>query len=209
MMREEPTLPSARRRLANTPIPTHHIPQRGNWFSVWLGSSLLSLFGWRFEGNLPQLSKFVAIGAPHTSSHDVFVAVWAFWALGLRVNWMAKHTLFKGISGIFFRWMDAVPINRTSAHGVVSQMTDAFASRDKFILALAPEGTRAKVDRWKTGFYHIACAAHVPILPVALDFGHKVIRFGNCLWPTGELEADLAQLQSFYQDVVGHIPARG
>ena len=139
MMKEVVSPESPRRRLANTPIPSHHLPQRGNAFSRWLGSSLLALFGWRFEGNLPHLSKLVAIGAPHTSAYDVYLAIFAFWALGLRVNWMAKHTLFKGIGGIFFRWMDAIPINRSSAHGVVEQIVEVVRSREKFITAVAPE----------------------------------------------------------------------
>ena len=208
MMREEPTPASPRRRLANTPIPSDHLPQRGNAISRLLGGGLLAMLGWRFEGNLPQLSKIVAIGAPHTSSYDVYIAVFAFWALGIRVNWMAKHTLFKGLPGIFFRWMDAVPIKRDAAHGVVDQMTDALATSEKFILAVAPEGTRAKVDRWKTGFYHIANKANVPILPVGLDFANKVISLGNCLWPTGELEADIEYLQSLYANIAARNPAQ-
>ena len=207
-MKEDVSPESPRRRLANTPIPSEHLPQRGNAFSRWLGSSLLAMFGWRFEGNLPQRSKLVAIGAPHTSAYDVYLAIFAFWALGLRVSWMAKHTLFRGLGAWFFPWMDAVPINRTAAHGVVEQIAAVVRQREKIIIAIAPEGTRAKVDRWKTGFYHIAEKASVPILPVGLDFSRKVISLGNCFWTTGEMEADLEFLKGLYSTEMARNPAQ-
>ncbi|MCB0036850.1 MAG: lysophospholipid acyltransferase family protein [Anaerolineales bacterium] len=194
---------------AHIPLLGDQIPQRGNWLTKTIGRLILTIFGWHFAGPLPNQAKFIAIGAPHTSNWDYPLAAIAIWALGVDVTIMAKHTMFRKPYGWLFRWLGLIPIDRTAHHGVVEQLAAEFSRRDKLLLGLAPEGTRSKVKRWKTGFYHIAVQAGVPILPVALDFGRKTIRFHELLFPTGNLEDDLQKLKEIYADATGRNPELG
>lgn len=173
-------------------------PRRGNKVTRWLGRASLAVFGWQIIGFVPNLPKFVAIGAPHTSNWDFPLGMAVFIALGLRVSWMGKDSFVNGPGKRIWHWMGGVPINRKAAHGVVDQMIEAFNNRDKFVLGITPEGTRSKVDEWKTGFYHIARGAGVPIFPVEVDFKLKRVKLHPIFEPTGQLEADLKFLKSLY-----------
>lgn len=181
-------------------------PRRGNKITRGLAKAALALFGWRVMGQIPDLPKFVMIGGPHTSNWDFPIAMLLFIALGIRVSWMAKREFVGGPLGWLWRWMGGVGIDRRAAHGVVEQMVDAFEKREKFVLAIAPEGTRSKVKRWKSGFYHIAQGANVPIFPIVVDYGRKKLQLHPVFAPSGELTADLPQLQALYADVKGKRP---
>lgn len=162
--------------------------------------------GWRIEGTVPNLPQFVAVGAPHASSWDFFLGMMLILGLGLRVSWMGKHTLFRWPLGSIMRWLGGLAIDRTGRHNVVDQVVNAFATHPKLIVGLMPEGSRKRagipVKAWKTGFYYIALGAKVPILPLYLDNQGKQVRFGPLLTPTGDIEADLAQLQHFYTEAI-------
>lgn len=168
--------------------------------------SLLTLFGWRFEGELPNLPKLVVIAAPHTSNWDFPLGMAIIFALGVRLSWMGKHTFIRGPMGRVLRWMGGIAIDRTAPHGVVEQIVAEFDRREKFILGLAPEGTRRRVPEWKTGFYFIAQGADVPIIPIAFDYRCKVIGIGQPIYPSGNLTADMEQIKLFYRGVVGKNP---
>lgn len=178
-------------------LPKRHMP-----LLQALARFAFGRLGWQVEGNVPNLRQFVAIGAPHTSSGDFFLAMMVIFGLGLRVSWMAKHTLFRWPLGPIMRWLGGLAIDRTGRHKVVDQVIEAFATQPKLIVALMPEGSRKRagspVKEWKTGFYYIALGAKVPILPLFLDNPGKRVIFGSPLTPTGAIEADLAQLQQFY-----------
>ena len=120
---------------------------------------------------------------------------------------MGKHTLFKGPLGVPMKWLGGIPVDRAVRRDRVSESIAAFNANKKLILVIAPEGTRTYVPSWKTGFYHVARGAGVPIVPVAFDFGPKVIRFGRPLMPTGDRDADIGKLRAFFGDAVGRIPA--
>ncbi len=173
-------------------------PKRGNKVTRWLGRITLALFGWQIVGQAPNLPKYVAIGAPHSSNWDFPIGMLLFIALGLRVSWMGKDSFVNGPLKRVWHWMGGVPINRRSAHGVVDQMIDAFNNRDKFVLGITPEGTRSKVAKWKSGFYHIAQGAGVPIFPIELDYKVKQIRLHPIVIPNGELAVDLPNIQAIY-----------
>lgn len=174
------------------------IPQRGNRVTRFTGSLFMAVFGWRTGGQLPPLKKFVMIVAPHTSNMDFVVAMGPMFALGLRVSFMAKSPLFWEPFGTYLRWLGAVPIDRNSPGGSVREAVSQFEKRDKFILAITPEGTRKKVGKWKTGFYYIAIKAGVPIVPLTFDYKNREARFGSPLTPSGDKEKDIAVLKSFY-----------
>jgi len=174
------------------------VPQRGNRLTKFLGQVYTAIIGWRFAGELPNLPKFVLIIAPHTSNIDFPVGLAPLFALGLRLSFMVKSSLFWEPLGTYLRWLGGAPIYRKSAGGYVGQAITQFEQRDQFILVITPEGTRTKVDRWKTGFYHIASGAGVPILPVTFDYGHREFRFGIPLMPSEDMGGDIRTLQGFF-----------
>lgn len=145
-------------------------PRRGYGILRTLGRGWLRLVGWRIEGELPDFARCVVAVAPHSSNWDFVHAVAAVFALGLRVSFIGKHTLFRGGLGRFMRWLGGVPVDRSRANGLVEDMVDAFSRAERLWLGIAPEGTRTRVEGFKSGFYRIALEAGVPILPVALNY---------------------------------------
>lgn len=171
-----------------------------------LGHAVFRLMGWRIEGQLPPLDKFVVIGAHHTSNWDFVLFIAAKFILRLNARWFGKHSIFRWPFGALMRYWGGIPIRRHLKLNTVEQAIEAFAEHRQFILVLSPEGTRRKVERWKSGFYHIACGAGVPIVPAALDFQHRRIFIGAPFQPTGNEEADLRQLLAFYRPYVPKNP---
>ncbi|MBD7976970.1 MULTISPECIES: lysophospholipid acyltransferase family protein [Pseudomonas] len=177
-----------------------------NPFAEALGRSVLRLMGWRIEGQLPALDKFVMIGAHHTSNWDFVVFIAAKFVLRVNARWFGKHSLFRWpFAGLLKRW-GGIPINRGRAGNVVQQAVQRFREHAQFILILSPEGTRKRVERWKMGFYHIARNAGVPIVPGALDFANKRIVIGAPFWPSGNEQADLRSLLEFFRPYVPKKP---
>jgi 1-acyl-sn-glycerol-3-phosphate acyltransferase len=183
-------------------------PRWGNPVSRGFGRAAMRLLGWRMTGMVPDVPKLVAIAAPHTCSLDVVLGIIVLLALGARVNWLAKHTTFRGPQAILLRWVGAISVNRAAPASLVRDVIERMRREDRIFLALAPEGTRRKVDRWKSGFYRIALAAGVPILPVALDYSRRIVEIGTPFMPTGDYEADLPCLQSFFRPEMARHPER-
>ncbi|ELX8337919.1 lysophospholipid acyltransferase family protein [Pseudomonas aeruginosa] len=171
-----------------------------------LGHAMLKLSGWKIEGQLPALDKFVVIGAHHTSNWDFVAFLAAKFVLRLNARWFGKHTLFKGpLGGLMRRW-GGIPIQRHLKLNTVDQAIQAFREHREFMLIIAPEGTRKKVDRWRMGFYHIARGADVPVVPAALDYENRRIVIGEPFWPTGNEDADLCSLIGFYRPFIPKKP---
>jgi 1-acyl-sn-glycerol-3-phosphate acyltransferase len=179
------------------------VPQRGSAGLRRLGRTGLALMGWRIEGDLPDLAKFVIAVAPHTSNWDFVVGVNALFALDLRISFLGKHTLFRWPLGPFMRWIGGIPVDRSSRHGIVGDAIAAFERVDQRVLAIAPEGTRKRVERFRSGFLHIARGARVPVLLATLDWGNRCVRFGPLLDPSPDLDADLRRVEAFFASVKG------
>lgn len=190
----------------NLPHLGDALPQRGNAFSRGLGRAILRIGGFRFEGAMPNRPRFIGIVVPHTSNWDFVVMMSFALATGLRVSWLGKHTIFRGPLGRLWRWLGGIPVDRSAPQGVVEATTALFRQQPRCVLGLSPEGTRKAVTRWRTGFYHIALAAGVPILLVVLDLKRRVIGFGPLVTPTGNLEADLEAMYAWYAGVLGYHP---
>lgn len=182
-------------------------PKRGNGLSRGIGRTLLKLIGWRIVGEMPNQSKLVVIAAPHTSNWDFPVAMIAMFALGIHLRWLGKDSLFKGPMRYVMGWMGGIPVVRNQSSGFVDQAIDAFEKQSHLWLGISPEGTRQTVKRWRTGFYHIAHGANVPIFPVTLDFGRKQIALLAPLMPSGDITADFQALQSHFKGIVGKRPS--
>ena len=154
--------------------------------------------------------KFVVAVAPHTSNWDFPIGLAARSILRIRnAQFLGKSQLFKPPIGWFFRMLGGHPVDRNSSHDMVDQVVKIFSQHEKFILAMAPEGTRKKVDKLRTGFYYIAKGANVPIVPVAFDFGKKEVIVGKLLLPGHNMEADIETLLAFYRTVQGKNPELG
>lgn len=175
------------------------VHRRGNVITKAIASVSMLVTGWRFEGQLPNLRKFVIIVAPHTSNWDFPTGVQAMFALGLRGTFLGKDALFKWPFGYFFRWLGGVPVDRSSKNNVVDQTIALFHQRERMILALSPEGTRKKIDKWRTGFYWVAVGAGVPIVPVAFDFPNKRYILHAPQTMTGDPAVDIPHLRSFFK----------
>jgi 1-acyl-sn-glycerol-3-phosphate acyltransferase len=179
------------------PLPPH-VPQfrPSRWRRAC--ARALAASGWGIGGELPDVPRLVLIAAPHTSWWD---GVWGLLmkiALGIDIAFMAKRELFRGPLGWALRRLGGMPIERSAAHGVVDQMIERMRGSEKLWLGIAPEGTRKRVARWKTGFWQIARASGVPILPVAFDYPSKTIVIGPLFRPGTDVETDLAALRAFY-----------
>ncbi len=162
--------------------------------------------GWKTEGEFPgHLDKFVIIVVPHTSNIDFFLGLIIRRVWNEQINWIGKKSLFKFPYGWFFRWVGGAPVDRTKNNDMVSATAELFAKRDKFRLTLAPEGTRKKVDTWKTGFYYIAKAAKVPVVLVAFDYGNKQVKVSKPYYTSEDKEADFKIYYDFYKNVKGKI----
>jgi 1-acyl-sn-glycerol-3-phosphate acyltransferase len=163
----------------------------------------LKVLGWRIEGDIPDHPRMVAIVAPHTSNWDFPVGLLARYALRLDASWLGKHTLFRPPFGWIMRRWGGIAVDRSASHDVVAQTTRQFSSRPRVFLVIAPEGTRKQVSRWKTGFWHIARGAGVPILPIAFDWGSRVIRILPAFTPRENVDDDVMELQSKYAGIHG------
>src|SRR5687768_5114864 len=168
----------------------------------------MRLTGWRFEGTAPDEPKFVIIVAPHTSNWDFPVGVMALFALGFRISFLGKHTIFTWPWGTFMRWLGGIPVERSVSRDRVAESVAAFNAAEKLILVIAPEGTRKLVPRWKTGFYHVAHGAQVPIVPIYFDFATRVIGIGRTFRTTGDIATDLAPIEEFFRHRAGKNPAQ-
>lgn len=175
-----------------------NLPRRGNWFSSFVGRTLFRLAGWKFAGTIPDVPKLVFIVAPHTSNWDFLVGVCAMFAIGIRVTFLGKDTLFRWPFGIAMRWLGGIPVYRHAPRNVVEQTVDHVRHHDRVALGLSPEGTRKKLPAWRTGFHYVARGADVPIVPVALDYSTKTVRFFAPHRAAETVEADLAVLGALF-----------
>ena len=165
------------------------------------------LMGWKIIGTLDEeVKKCIMIVIPHTSWHDFYLGIFTRGIIGLEMNWVGKKELFTFPFHWYFRWMGGTPLDRTGGLNKVDTIAAIFNQRTIFRMAIAPEGTRKKVNELKTGFYYIALKANVPIIPVAFNFGKKEINLGNPLQPSGNIEADMKILLTHFIGVKGKNP---
>jgi 1-acyl-sn-glycerol-3-phosphate acyltransferase len=163
-----------------------------------LGRAWLRLAGWRIEGEFPNITRCVLALAPHSSNWDFVHGVAVVFALGLRVSFVGKHTLFRGPLGRFMRWVGGLPVDRSRPHGLVEGIAAAFASSQALWFAITPEGTRTRVPRFKTGFYRIALAAGVPIFPVAFNYRRRALVLLPPVAPHEAVEGGVAEMERLF-----------
>lgn len=173
-------------------------------FARWLLESM----GWTLEGAKPQQARYVLIAAPHTSNWDFPLMLAFAAAFDIRVTWMGKHSLFFPPVGWIMRMMGGMPIIRDKNRNVVASMVDVFKQSSRLVLVVPTEGTRDRTEHWKSGFYHIARQAGVPIVPSFLDFSRKRGGFGPALLTSDNVREDMQYFRDFYLDMKGKFPEK-
>ncbi|MFT5215619.1 MAG: 1-acyl-sn-glycerol-3-phosphate acyltransferase [Glaciecola sp.] len=175
------------------------------WLSKFIYHKLL---GWKATGfsDFDSVKKAVLIAVPHTSWHDFFIGILLRSAIGIETNYVGKKGLFKFPIGWFFRWLGGAPVERKNNENQVEAITRLFAEKEVFRMTMAPEGTRKKVEEWRTGFYYIAKAANVPIIMFTLDFENKENKFSKPFYSTDDKEADFKFMHKYFEGVKGKVP---
>lgn len=190
-------------------------PQRTMHDVTWIVTIIRSvaLFvlrprGWRIEGTPPPLPRFVMVAAPHTSAWDVPLMLACALRFRLRLHFLGLSSYFRWPVAGLLRWLGGVPISRGPAADRVRTAAELMTQHDSMVIAIAPEGSRHLVPRWRTGFYHLALASDVPLVLTALDHEHRTARFGPTIHPTSDIDADLAAIRAYYDGVRGRHPER-
>lgn len=171
-----------------------------------LSRLILSLFGWRTSHTIAHMEKCVLIGAPHTTNWDFPLTLLGLSSMGVKFNWVAKHTLFFWPAGMLLRAIGGISVDRSQGASFLQEIVALYASKDSLVLAIAPEGTRSRAPHWKSGFYTIAQSAGVPIGLGYIDYARKVIGIEQVLMPSGDIEKDLVIIREFYQHRIGKYP---
>lgn len=195
----------------NTPLTLdtlgNNVPKRNGNLSQKLGAYFFKTAGWRAVGEIPNIPQAVILAVPHTSNMDGVYAIPMLLGLNLDIKLLGKKELFKlPVLSHFLKWAGVIPIDRDKKGSVLQGSIDKFKTGQPLFLGLAPEGTRGYTENWKTGFYYLAVGAGVPIIPVAMDYKTKEIRFMNPFYPTGDIDADLPKIYEYYQGVVPKRP---
>ncbi len=174
----------------------------------FIGNLILKLFGWKisYNNDHEKIKKFVVVCAPHTSNWDFVFAMCFFFVKKVPVQFFIKKSYTKGISGAFFKYLGAVGVDRSKSNNLVDFAVSEFERRDSLILLVPAEGTRKRVDRWKTGFYHIAKNANVPVAMGYLDFKKKEAGVKHFFDLSGDFDKDMQQIEDFYKEFTAKFP---
>jgi 1-acyl-sn-glycerol-3-phosphate acyltransferase len=167
---------------------------------------ILKLLGWKIVGELPQDKKYIVIVAPHTSNWDFVIGLCARFAVGVKVNFLAKNQLFFFPLGTLLRAVGGSEVDRSKHSNTVDQVVESYRQSDVLRLAITPEGTRSPVTRWKEGFYHIACKAGIFIVMIGFDYPSKEIRIQEPFWPCGDINKDFPQFLAYFRTIKGLYP---
>jgi 1-acyl-sn-glycerol-3-phosphate acyltransferase len=162
--------------------------------------------GWKAKGKVPAIKKFILIAAPHSSNWDFVFFLLIIFKFRIHAHWMGKHTMFKWPFKVLLEKLGGIPVYRSEKTNIVQSMTDSFKKSKELIITIAPSGTRKKVVKWKTGFYHIACQAKVPIILGFIDYKKKIAGIGLVFNPCYDINADMKLIKAFYSDFLGRYP---
>ena len=160
------------------------------------------LIRWKFIGSFPEDEKYIIAVVPHSSYFDLIIAVLIRTYSGLKIKFIGKKELFNPITSFFFKFLGGIPVDRNRNENLVDAVVDLFKTNKIEILAIAPEGTRKKVNKWKTGFYYIALKTKLPILMVSFDYNRKEVKINNRFYPTGNIDNDFKELKKMVSDVI-------
>lgn len=174
----------------------------------WLAYKVLSLLGWEFSGEVPEVPRLVIAGAPHTTNWDFVLFMAALHYYDIKVKYIGKHTLFRWPFGYFFRWLGGIPVNRSAPQGLIRQVVEALEGEETAILVMAPEGTRSPAPYWKRGFFHIAEGLQAPIVLAGVDYSSKRVHIGEPIRSDQGSRSVMDEARLFFEDFGGKDPAK-
>jgi|TARA_B100001063_G_scaffold19268_1_gene14856 1-acyl-sn-glycerol-3-phosphate acyltransferase len=186
-------------------IPERFLTQRNRLFS-FVGTSLLSITGWKVSGQIPDMKKLLVVLAPHTSNWDFVYGMALILSLKIKIYWLGKHSIFKKGVTRLLKSLGGIPVNREDAKNTINDVLEIAKREGGILIGLSPEGTRKKAEKWKSGFLRIAQSMECPILLVAIDYPSKEISFRELFHPTGDNQRDIEYLKKYYKDFIGKIP---
>ena len=166
------------------------------------------LLGWKIENLQPEVPKCIIAIAPHTSNFDFIIGKLAYASIGRKAQFLMKKEWFFFPLGLIFKAMGGIPVARSKHTSMTDALAAEFANHDRLQIAITPEGTRQRVTEWKKGFYYIALKAGVPIVLVGLDYKQKAAIFLDIFYPTGDMEADMVKIKSYYAGITGKYPEK-
>lgn len=169
---------------------------------------IIRLWGWSIQGKWPDIKKLMVIVVPHTSNWDFPKGVLLRKALGVKVNFVGKSSLFKPPLGLIMKALGGIPVDRSKSNNFVEAVVKLYNSRDSLNIQIAPEGTRNKVEKLKTGFYYIARGAEIPILMIKFDYANKIFELAEPFFPTQDHVADLKFIDDYYRGTIGMVKER-
>lgn len=169
----------------------------------WISQTTLNILGWKVKGNPSnEIKKKLYIVVPHTSNMDFFLGMLVKWAQGIKVNFLGKKSLFFPPLGWLLTYLGIVPVKKKSNQ--IEEIINLYKTRETMSFGLAPEGTRSRVEKFKSGFYHIAHGAQIPIIMVTFDFKNKIVTFRKPYYVTDDKEKDMTYIQDYYEGVIGY-----
>ena len=184
----------------DNPHMSVHSPRMGNRFTRAMGTLGLRLTGWELTGKMPDVPKFVIIGAPHTSNWDAIAATFAMLASGFKYTFLIKKEWFFWPMGPIIRALGGYPVDRSNGQDVVAQILTLYEKEDKVCVGIPPEGTRSKVERYKTGYLRVAYAANIPVFICAFDGPNKKVVLDRTMPLSGDIQADNAAIKAYIDE---------
>ena len=190
------------KRVSKNQVPLH---LRGRWgsFFQWMGATTLIYFGWQVSGNIPNEERIVIIAAPHTSNWDFVLAIAALFALNINIKWLGKDSLFRPGLSWFFKWLGGIPVNRDNPAFLIDHVVKIVEKEKGLVIGMSPEGSRKKVNRWKSGFLRIAEQTNSKILFLSIDSPSKTLKIGQIFEPSGNRENDLNFVMEYFKQFKG------
>ena len=184
-----------------------HLRSNRSQISQWIGRAVLKSMGWKVAGSIPNEKRILIVAAPHTSNWDFVIGMGALLGLNAKIRWIGKHTLFKPGFSWFFRWLGGIPVNRKNPASLIEDVSNMIKKDRGLMIGVAPEGTRKKINRWKTGFLRSAKTTQSKILFISIDAPSKTIKIASTLFtPTEDKENDLEFVKSYFRNFKGINP---
>ena len=184
-----------------------HLRSNRSQISQGIGRAVLKSMGWKVAGSIPNEKRILIVAAPHTSNWDFVIGMGALLGLNAKIRWIGKHTLFKPGISWFFRWLGGIPVNRKNPASLIEDVSNMIKKDRGLMIGVAPEGTRKKINRWKTGFLRIAKTTQSKILFISIDAPSKTIKIASTLFtPTEDKENDLEFVKSYFRNFKGINP---
>ena len=181
---------------------------KGKWGKPfqYLGRAVLGISGWQIVGKIPNEKRILIIAAPHTSNWDFILGISALFALNVNIKWLGKHSMFLPGIAWFFKWLGGIPVNRQNPSSLIEYVTQTVKKEKGLMIGMAPEGSRKKVKRWKSGFLRIANQTNSKIVFLSIDAPFKTLKIGEIYTPSGNTEQDIDFVMNYYKQFKGINP---